>query len=187
MNRNGKRITLATLGVLSLLIGVGGVVAPVFAWSVTSFTTTASASTAAIGTGIYDQATLQLTSDGGPYGTITFYAYTGSCNVDGHPTGTLVYTSPAVTVTTSSKTTYTSATASTIGWTAGSYVWVAKYSGTGSGGYPSKTAACEPFSLFSGGPPPTVPEFPLGFAALMALAIPVMLLVRSKYSAQATR
>src|SRR2546428_4920496 len=34
-------------------------------------------------------------------------------------------------------------------------------------------------------PPPQVPEFPLGLALLMALAIPAMLLVKSKYSTSA--
>jgi len=184
---NRKNSMLATLGLLSLLVGVGGVVAPVFAWHIVSFTTTASTTSAAIGTGVYDKATLQLSTNGGPYGSITFYAYTGTCNGQGNPTGTLVYTSSAVTVTGSGPTTYQSTTASTTGWAAGSYVWVAKYSGTGSNGYPAATAACEPFSLFQGPPPPTVPEFPLGFAALMALAIPVLFIVKSKHAAQATR
>ncbi len=182
----GKNVTLATLGVISVLIGVSGIVAPAFAWSVQTFTTTASTTSAAIGTGVYDTATLQLTSDGGPYGTITFYVYSGTCT-SGNPTGTLEYTSPAVTVTTSLKTTYQSATFSTTGLTAGNYVWVAKYSGTGSGGYPAAKAACEPFSLFSGQPPPRVPEFPFGLAILMALAVPAMLIAKSKFAAQATR
>ena len=36
-------------------------------------------------------------------------------------------------------------------------------------------------------PPPTVPQFPLGFALLMAVAIPVMFVAKSKYAARATR
>lgn len=184
---NRKNGMLATLGLLSLLVGVGGVVAPVFAWHIVGFTTTASATSAAIGTGIYDKATLQLSTNGGPYGSITFYAYTGTCNGQGHPTGTLVYTSSAVSVTGSGPTTYQSATVPTTGWAAGNYVWVAKYSGTGYGGYPSAQAACEPFNLFQGPPPPTVPEFPLGLALVMALAIPVLFIVKSKYAVQATR
>ena len=188
---NRKNSMLATLGLLSLLVGVGGVVAPVFAWHVVSFTTTASTTSAAIGTGIHDSATLQLSNNGAPYGSITYYIYSGTCNAQGNPTGTLKYTSPSVAVTSAATgaggASYQSATVSTTGYAAGSYVWVAKYSGSGVNGYPAATAACEPFSLFQGPPPPTVPEFPLGLAALMALAIPVLFIVKSKYAAQATR
>jgi hypothetical protein len=189
MNRSGRKATLATLGLLSLLVGVGGVVAPVFAWHIVSFTTTSSTTSAAIGTGIYDTAYLQISNNGGPYGSITYHVYQGSCNSQGNPTGSLVYTSPAVSVTAAASTgtspvAYTSATVSTTTWSAGSYVWVVNYSGTGSSGYPAAKAACEPFSLFQGPPPPPgVPQFPLGLAALMAIAVPALLLVKSKRSA----
>ena len=96
---NRKNSMLATLGLLSLLVGVGGVVAPVFAWHVVSFTTTASTTSAAIGTGVYDTANLQLSNNGAPNGSITFYIYSGTCNAQGNPTGTLKYTSPSVSVT----------------------------------------------------------------------------------------
>ncbi len=188
MKRSGRNVTVATLGLLAVVLGVGGVVAPVFGWTVYSFTTTASATTAAVGTGIHDTAYLRTTADGGPYGTITFYIYSGTgCSTTGK---TAVYTSSAVSVTSADQTpstgTYTSPTVSTTGWATGNYFWVAKYSGT-PGGYPSSTATCEPFNLFAGTPPPTVPEFPLGFAALMALAIPVLFLARSKFAPKATR
>ncbi len=183
--QSNRKVTIATLGLLSLLVGVGGVVAPVFAWHIVTFTTTASTTSAAIGTGIHDTANLQLSSNGGPYGTITFYVYKGtSCDVGGTP----VYTSTPVSVTSaatcSGGANYNSPTVSTTGWSAGNYVWVAHYSGTGSSGYPSATATCEPFSLFQGPPPPPgVPQFPFGLAALMAIAIPALLLVKSKRSA----
>jgi hypothetical protein len=182
---NNRKVAVASLGILALLIGVGGGLGSVFAWHIVSFSTTPSTTSSAIGTSISDSAKLQLSDNGGPYGSITFKIYSGTCTTEGVPTGTLKYTSSPVPVTSAatsgSGATYGSGPVSTTGLAAGSYVWVASYSGT-AGGYPAGTAGCESFTLFKGSPPP-VPEFPLGIALLMALAIPALLLVRSKRSA----
>jgi hypothetical protein len=81
--------------------------------------------------------------------------------------------------------TYTYYSSSTLtGLSTGSYYFYVVYS-PGSSGYPSQHT-CEPFSGTTGGsfppPPSSVPQFPFGMALLLAVAIPGLLLVRSKYT-----
>jgi len=87
------------------------------------------------------------------------------------------------------------ATISTTGLAVGNYVWVATYSGTGSG-YPKAPLAvgasapyniqivtggpwytCEPFAVTAA---TGVPQFSLGLLPLLALALPAMLLLRAR-------
>ena len=67
---------------------------------------------------------------------------------------------------------------------AGNYAWVVQYappSGTRTGHDLPRMQTCEPFTLTGTFPPPPgVPQFPFGMALLLALAIPALLLVRSK-------
>jgi hypothetical protein len=151
---------------------------PAFAWHVNTFNTTVGASTSVVGTGVYDTAFLSLSNNGPLFGSITFKAYTGSCDANGNPTGTLKFTSvvPVTAAASTGGATYTSATWTTTGAAAGSYVWVATYGG---GGYPSATASCEPFTLT---PPVThgVPEFSAGIPLLLGLALPALFLFRSR-------
>jgi len=207
----GKQRTnkLALLGFAAIALAVAGV-APAFAWHVASFSsqiycnngTSASPSWAPctssqlsnINTQIQDHATLLLSDNGAPYGTVSFYVYSGGSttyfnNVDTHvctiKTGaTLVWTDSAnpQSVGSASQTTPgQSFTSSTVTGSAGTYFFYVSYSGTGSGGYPAGSL-CEPFTALNSFPPPPtgVPQFPLGMALLLALAIPGLLLIRSR-------
>ena len=196
MKFNRRVIPLGALGILATTFIFS---VPAYAWYVGSFSTTLPGSSFAIGSTIIDSANLQLSSESVPstynYGTITFKVYQGTCNpATGLASGTLVYTSSAVTVTSASNGASHSysdpAGFVTTGHSAGSYYFVARYSGStyqwiGNhyyGPYPSSTSACEPFTLLSGPPTNGVPEFPFGMAFLMALAVPILLLVRSRFA-----
>jgi hypothetical protein len=200
---------LVILGAAAVILGLS-TVAPAFAWT-SSLTTTIycnnsgtwSACTQTqlkgLTTSIEDKATVTLTSDGSPYGTVSFYVYSGGSNTytnaqhTGYNTCTLgtsanapslVWTDSknAQTVTGSGSTTYTSSSPS-FSHAAGSFFFYVVYNGAGTNGYPS-SSTCEPFTTTTPTfpPPPTgVPQFPFGTVALLALAIPAMLLVRSKF------
>src|SRR5208337_2385439 len=199
MFENSRTKKLAILGAVAVVLGLSAV-APAFAWTSSLSTTiycksgagawSVCASTTSIpaGTAVKDKATLTLTSDGGPYGTISFYIYSGTYNTDktcaqNVGASTLYWTDPsnAYTVAGSGATNYYSSSPTSL--VAGSYFFYVVYSGTGSGGYPS-AAKCEPFTTagYPFPPPSTVPQFPLGMALLLAVAIPGLLLVRSKYT-----
>jgi len=73
--------------------------------------------------------------------------------------------------------------------TAGFYAWIVQYnpskfdSKSGNSLYDLQT--CETFQLTGTyPPPPTAPQFPLGMALLFALAIPGLLLIRSRYASK---
>jgi len=75
------------------------------------------------------------------------------------------------------------------GTTAGLYAWIVQYnpskfdSKSGNSLYDLQT--CETFQLTGTyPPPPTAPQFPLGMALLFALAIPGLLLIRSRYASK---
>jgi hypothetical protein len=147
-----------------------------------------------VGSSIYDKATLFLSSNGKPYGTISFVVYSGSSFTNGAYSAN-GYSIPKCTlgtgntlkwtdslnpqsVTGTGTTQYTSSTVNTNTYSTGSYFFYVTYSGTGKSGYPS-ASVCEPFSLSSTS---TVPEFPLGMALLFALAIPVLLIARTRFA-----
>ena len=171
---------LSALGIM--LLGA----APAFAWT-SSLSTVPSATTVVAGISVTDTATVTLSLDSGPYGSVVFAVYSGGCTT-GTPTGSQVLghftglNTNTVTVTANGAHSYTSAAFSTTGLS-GSYVWAVKYLGTGSGGYPNAPSAgyfdCEAFTVT-----PNVshgaPEFPMGLPLLMALALPAMLLLRRK-------
>src|ERR1700681_213290 len=91
--RAGSLKSALSLGLLSafgvLLLGA----APAFAWHTTTMGTTVSSATATVGAGVFDNAKIQLSANGPSYGSITFRLYSGGCDVNGNPTGTLKYTS----------------------------------------------------------------------------------------------
>ena len=195
MQTNRRNMSIAGLGILAAIIFVSPLLAPTFAWTSSLSTcvgSTYSTSCAknpsyAIGTTVSDTAQLVLTNDGTPAGTVYFAVASGICSDHGTGTTTGV-TGASQTATTGSggsgttTTTYT-ASLSTTGLSAGSYVWLVYYSGTGSGGYPRAPTSgydCEPFTLFAGSIP--TPQFPLGMAALLATALPAMLLIKRKFS-----
>ena len=202
--KNWRGVSLKRAAGLGALSAIGMMLlgaAPAFAWHVVlppgcssssqvqpCFTTSAS-----ITPTVHDSATIQISNNGPtagytcpdssscPFGYITFKVYTvvvgQSCrDGSGNPTGTLKFTSftPVTASAQAGPTTYQSAS---VALAPGSYNWVATYSGTGSGGYPSAMAACEPFTIVTNG----VPEFPSGMALLLAIALPAMLLLRGKF------
>jgi hypothetical protein len=191
MKTTRRYASIAGLGILATLLWASPLLTPAFAWH--SGISTCVAGTwskdctvnpsFAIGTSVSDTAQITLTSNGGPYGTVYFAVAAGICT--DHNSPLVSGPSPAsITVTGSGVTTYTS-TLSTTGLSAGSYVWLVYYSGTGSNGYPRAPASgydCEPFTLFAAPPPASVPQFPFGMALLMAIALPALLLLKKKSS-----
>ena len=197
MIENGR--TKLALIAAAAILGLS-VVAPTFAWNATLNTTIycmapgstwvacSSVTSIPAGTMIKDKATLTLTADGGPYGTIRFYLYSGTYNTahtcaQNVASATLFWTDPSnpYSVTGTGTTTYYSTAPSSI--PSGSYFFYVTYSGTGVGGYPAKST-CEPFSTLGFPPPNPVPQFPLGMGLLLAAAIPGLLLVRSRFSSK---
>jgi len=190
MFEKGRTKKLALLGIAAIALAVAGV-APVFAWTITPgspftcvgtawSTTCATNPSYAIGTTVYDTVKAQLSNDGGS-GTITWKVYAltgvGACTT----TGSALFTTTASIAGDGSYHTIPTPTGfSTTGHSAGSYAWTVTV--TYSDATPK--SACEPFTLFTAPPPPTVPQFPLGMALLLALAIPALLLIRSKFASK---
>ena len=203
--RQKSKAEIALLGA-AVLLGLSAV-SPAFAWT-SGLTTTVLClntgtgtwapcpSTIPAGTSIKDSATLTGTVEPncGPHapsgncGTISFRIVTGAVPTSGCPSSvpTGATAEGTATVPTSFATTghagpfYSSSPS--LG--AGTYYFYVVYSGTGLGGYPA-VHKCEPFTggSFPPPPPPGVPQFPLGLAALLAAAVPALLLLRSKRSA----
>jgi hypothetical protein len=225
MLEKGRTKKLALLGFTAVALALAGA-APAFAWHVSSFTSTIycnnGTSTAPswapctsqqlgnINVQIEDQATLQISYNGSPYGTVSFYLYSGGsstfsngqykfngyeipqCTLNtGSHAPTLVWTDSAnpQSVTSSAEASSSQTfTSSVVTGSAGTYFFYVVYSGTGSNGYPS-SSLCEPFTASGNFPPPPqngVPQFPLGMALLLAVAIPGLLLVRSKFASTAS-
>jgi len=161
-----------------------------------------------INTPIKDEAILLLSDNGKPYGNMSFYVYQGTsknytltnnpdyyqftCTLKtGKSTAPkLVWTDPA-NVQDVGKASQTSPgqiiNSSEPSFTqTGSFFFYVVYSGSGSNGYPP-ASTCEPFIAPNGTfPPPTfgTPQFPFGMALLLAVAIPGLLLVRSKFASK---
>jgi len=182
----GKQRTnkLAILGFAALALALGAV-APAFAWHLSTFTTQVNPSTSVPqGTTVTDTASFTGcdgthpcgSASGSMTGSVTFTLYSN----DGC-TGTAVATdtksgpfaNPA---------TVTSDGFSTSSLTPGSYSFSVAFAGTGSWATASAKAGCEPFILTKF--PPTVPQFPLGLALVLALAIPGLLLIRGKFASK---
>ena len=193
MKNTRRYASIAGLGILATILFASPLLAPTFAWSSslstcvgTSYSSECTVNPSyAIGTSVSDTAKLTLTSDGGPYGQVIFGVAAGTCRtVTGAPGYGSIITTLKYNVT-GTGTTYPSVSVSTTGYSAGSYVWLVYYTGTGSGGYPRAPSTgydCEPFTLYSAPPPTGVPEFPFGMALLMAAAIPALVLIKRKFS-----
>jgi hypothetical protein len=210
MYENIRTKRLALLGVAAIVLGLGAI-APAFAWTASQTTTilcyssgtyTPCASTSLLpsGSSIEDQAALKLNNyacSGGNCGTISFYVVSGTAPLtcpSKLPSGataegvvTVPTTASTGTGSGTTTTTYTSSSPTLV--SSGSYYFYVAYN-PGSSGYPSSGSdsakpQCEPFSggPFSPPPPPsTVPQFPLGMALLLGLAIPGLLVAKSKYT-----
>ena len=179
-----RKVPLLTAMAGALALVVFGAV-PAFAWTSSLSTTPQPSASVAVGTSISDMASLTLTSEiGTASGTVYFYLYAGTCT---SVTGSALYSSTASVVSSNNGATkqYGSGSFSTTGLSAGSYVWLVRYSG--GGGWPATPTTgtlvggnyydCEPISLtVSHG----VPEFSVGLPLLLGLAIPALLLVRAR-------
>lgn len=205
MFENKRTTKLAILGATALVLGLFAV-APAFAWSQNQGTTiqcyaggvwsTCASQTAPASSSIRDDYKLGLdgyTCYAPNCGTISFYVVSGAAP------GTCPSSVPAGATAEGSATVPSSAvpTSPTAGtWyysnyyslsptlASGSYYWLVYYN-AGSSGYASQTSCTEAFTGSGYFPPPTgVPLFPLGMALVLALAIPGLLLIRSKYTSK---
>ncbi len=188
MFENSRTKKLAILGVMAVILGLGAM-SPVFAWHDSNFSTQLNPSSCGTGTGcsvasVTDTATITLSDNGPNYGAMTFDVYPAAATGCAAAAGTASLFHSVVSVVghtdSGSDQTYqtTSAAFSTTGHV-GNFVWIVSYGG---GGYPSQGPTCEQMKLLTFPPPSTVPQFPLGMALLLAVAIPGLLLVRSKYT-----
>jgi hypothetical protein len=165
---------------------------PAYAWTSTPGPTTLQHPTIALGGSTSDNAPLKLTADGpgvspascgaaGSYGCITFKVYAGTCPTS--YSGPALFTNIVQVTSASQGVSFTYTSGSFTPLAPGNYVWIDTYSGTtGPNPYPSNTFACESFTVNA--PPHGVPEFPAGLAALLALALPLMILLRKKLPSQ---
>jgi len=182
MSKMGGMTRFAALGIIGLFLGLSSV-APVFAWHASGFSTVLNPSHCGTSDGCSvtsatDTALVTLSSSGAPSGvSVTFRVYQGTCS-DHSGTPLMVSNKPV----TSDKglQQIVSDPFSTVGLTAGNYVWVVTYN---PGNYPltdgSQNPHCEPMLLL---PPPTAPEFPFGLLLLFAIVIPGFFLIRSAYA-----
>ena len=176
MIEKGRKTKFAILATVAILFGFGAV-APVFAWHDSNFSTKITYGA----TSATDTATITLSDNGPNYGSVTFNVYAAAVGATCAPTGPSLLTSVVAvaghTDHGSDQTYQTTSAAFPYSGHTGNYVWIVSYGG---GGYPSMGPLCESMPSSSFPPPPTVPEFPLGMAMLLALAIPALLLVRSR-------
>ena len=170
MSEKRRTKKLAILGTAALIMALAAV-APAFAWTVNTCVATTWSSSCATNPSFPTGSTVpDIAKLSGEAGTITFSVASGVCS----DYGTLTQVSSQ---SVSSGQTYASTTWSSGSSPAGSYVWIVHYFGSSD---PTGAKECEPFTLFKA--PPTAPEFPLGMALLLALTIPGLLLIRSKFS-----
>ena len=124
---------------------------------------------------------------------IYFDVYSGTCGSPG--TIKVAHTSSLISITgdyssttgsvslgsaTGSVTHTVTASFSTSAWTAGSYILVVNFvKDTSDTGDLYSRQVCEPFTLVNQYVP--TPEFPVGLALVLAIALPGLLLIRSKY------
>jgi hypothetical protein len=151
---------------------------PAYAWTTTPGATTLSSATVAVGGSQTDSALLKLTTETtSSFGSIIFNVYQGTCS--SHTT--LVFTATvAVTSAAMGASGHTYISPAFSPASPGNYIWLDTYTGTGTGGYPPATFACEPFTVAPHG----VPEFPAGLAILMGLALPAMMLLKRRLPQQ---
>lgn len=138
-----------------------------------SFAAGTSPPTGFIGDSFHDTVTLTVSggSSANPTGTITYYFYTtDDCS------GTSTTSTGNVGGTAASPTVEDSASTGPLG--VGSYSFQAVYSGDSH--YAGYTGACEPFHVAYF--PPPVPQFPLGFAVVLAVLAPALLILRKRLS-----
>jgi len=208
-----SKVRSISVGALAVLLFASFAVVGVSAWHITvAYSTELYVGTLPVtspvtaGTTITDTATIGLSNNGPPFGSVIFQVFAGTCSTYSSnspaspPSGALsVFPGPSSTDTVavtsaaenSGGSTY-SASISTTGLS-GNYVVLSYYAGSGSGGYPpspsttSPTGAvvaaysCEPFSV---SPTTGVPQFPLGslgMLAILGLMFPALVLLRTRF------
>jgi hypothetical protein len=188
MKLGQRNAALAMLGLLSALVFIAPSVSNVFAWNACTLTLSPSTQSTTIPAGSTATLTYLLTysdsssykatfnlaasvTPGSPSGTWTIVSVTPPNPVPSSPSDSI---SQTITVKVTAPSTPGSTTTLTL---------------KAVDNYDSGSVCSTNTKLTAGAfpPPPTVPQFPLGFAVLMALAIPVMFVVKGKYAAQATR
>jgi len=150
------------------------------------------------GTDISDELALTLSSQdcSGPagcsYGQIYFYVYSGGSSAYENSGGTCTIKDAATLVWSDINVNgygvFSSNNGATLTYdsskvspqlSSGTYFFLVQYKPGSVGGTWPAASECEPFTI---SPPPTVPQFPLGIALLLALAIPGLLLIRTRYA-----
>jgi len=186
MKSRRQHKALISLTALAGVLALTAIAAPTFAWHVISLNTCVGTTWSTdcagnpsytIGSQVSDTANVAVSDNGGS-AYITFTVYKAAVGATCAPTGDALYTSGAIAFpgdgsshivpTASSQVQFDST-----GQSAGAYVWVTKVT------YSDATpwTACEPFTLTPG---TGVPQFPLGSLLVIALALPGLLLVRTR-------
>ena len=182
MKSRRQHKALISLTALAGVLALTAIAAPTFAWHVVSLSTCVGTTWSTdcagnpsytIGSQVSDTANVAVSNNGGS-GYITFTVYKAAVGATCAPTGTALYTSGPTGFPGDGNThIVTSGAFNTAGQSAGEYVWTTKVT------YSDATpwTGCEPFSLTQG---TGVPQFPMGSLLVIALALPGLLLVRTK-------
>lgn len=185
MNSGQKKSLIGVLALLSTLVFVLPSVSSAFAWNPCTLTLSPSGQSTTIPAGTTGTLTYKLTySDTSAYATT--FDLSGSVT-PGSPSGTWVIDSIAPPNPVPSTKSDSISVTITVTVTAPSVVGsMTKLTLMATDNYDSSpSAACSVNTYLTAGafpPPPSgVPEFPFGLALLMAVAIPVMLVFRSRY------
>jgi hypothetical protein len=187
MKSGQRKAALIMLGVLSTFIFVTPAIGSVFAWNACTLTLSPTTQSTTIPAGTTTTLTYKLTySDSSAYATT--FDLSGTVT-PGSPSGTwtLVSITPPTPVpsTKSDSISVIITVTITAPSVPGSTTTLTLHATDNYDSSPS--AACSAQTKLTAGafpPPPTgVPEFPFGFALLMAVTIPVMLVLRSRASA----
>jgi len=182
MKSRRQNKALLSLTALAGILVLTAMATPTFAWHVVSLSTCVGTSWSpdcagnpsyTIGSQVSDTANVTVSHNGGS-GYITFAVYKAAVGATCAPSGTALYTSGPTPFPGDGKShIVTSGAFDTTGQSAGGYVWTTYVTYADA----KPWSGCEPFTLTQS---TGVPQFPLGSLLVIALALPGLLLVRTK-------
>jgi len=184
MQLNMRTASLAVVASLAAFIAVAPGIAPALAWNPCGLTLSPSTQTTTVPAGTTVTLTYLLTYSDSPAYATTFDL--SASVTPGSPSGTwtVVSVSPPnpVPSTPSDSISQTITVKVTAPSTVGSSTTLTLKAVDNGDSSPSASCTATTKLTSTSFPPPSAPQFPLGFAVLLAMAIPVMFAVKSKFA-----